>query len=173
MYSLILHPDCEAGPVQSVKASVEPTHSGCQLRFVIRGDITQLSIPGFMPPGRADELWQTTCCEMFWQHEGTSAYREFNLSPSSEWACYDFAGRREGRTNGEVGAMAIAHAHNGEELVLHASIGTDLPVPARVALTAIIETRDGTKQYWSLSFGEGEPDFHDPACRSLKLAGAL
>ncbi|MCB2088918.1 MAG: DOMON-like domain-containing protein [Sphingomonadaceae bacterium] len=173
MHSLTLHPDCTPGPVRSVQANIEPSQGGCTVRFILRGDITRLKIPGFMPPGRADELWQTTCCEMFWQHEGASAYREFNLSPSSQWACYDFTGRREGRSGGEVSAIAIAHAHNGEELTLHASIGAELLLPARVALTAVIELKDGMKQYWSLAFGDGEPDFHDPACRSLKLAGAL
>ena len=45
---------------------------------------------------RADELWQTTCFEAFLEPRAATAYREFNFSPSGDWAAYDFDGYREG-----------------------------------------------------------------------------
>ncbi|MBD3730552.1 MAG: DOMON-like domain-containing protein [Sphingomonadales bacterium] len=173
MHSLILHPDCKPGPVHALSAQIEPTHGGCHVRFRIEGEISRIKIPFFAPPGRADDLWKTTCFECFWQHEGSRGYREFNFSPSSEWAAYDLEDYRTGYSNPEVAAVAVACAYNGDELTLHANIGAVLPLPAHVALTAVIEDRDGGMEYWSLAFPPGAPDFHHPACRTLKLAGAL
>ena len=45
------------------------------------GDIAKLVIPPPATPDRTDELWRTTCFELFVAGEG-DGYREFNLSPS-------------------------------------------------------------------------------------------
>ena len=36
--------------------------------------------------GRADELWRTTCFELFLRPDGGRGYVELNLSPSERWA---------------------------------------------------------------------------------------
>ena len=38
-----------------------------------------------------------------------------------------------------------------------------------MAITAVIEERDGTKSYWSLAHPAGAPDFHHPDCFALTL----
>src|SRR5207253_6068780 len=50
-------------------------------------------------PGRADDLWQTTCFEAFLRRPGEESYREWNFAPSGQWAAYDLAAYREGRAD--------------------------------------------------------------------------
>ncbi len=173
MKSLTLHPDCEAGPIHSVGAEIVPTDGGCRAKFRFDGDIGAIKIPEPANSKRTDNLWQTTCLEIFWQPRGGSHYREFNLSPSSRWACYDFDSFREGMRDAPVKAIAIACSHDDTSLELEADITSDLPVPADVALNAIVEDKNGYVQFWALAFPDGKAEFHSEKCRVVHLAGKL
>lgn len=167
MHPLMLHVACDLGPVRAVTASVTATAQGCEAEFWLDGDVQRIVIPPPTTAARHDNLWQTTCFEIFWQPLGEKAYREFNLSPSGQWAAYDFDSFREGMRDAPVDAIAIACSHDGAGLVLRASIAADLPAPAQVALNAVVEHADGTKQYWALAFPPGKPEFHSEANRAL------
>lgn len=167
MHPLMLHVACDLGPIRAVTASIAATPQGCAAQFRLEGHIPAIVLPSVATPGRRDNLWQTTCFEIFWQPIGSMAYREFNLSPSGQWAAYDFDSFREGMRDAPVDAIAIACSQDDRELVLHASIAAALPTPAQVALTAIAEHADGGKQYWALAFPPGRPEFHSEANRSL------
>ena len=169
MQTLVLHPHCEPGPIAEVTAELHPTAQGCEAEFRLKGDIPAIKLPEISHPERKDNLWKTTCFEIFWQPEGGSPYREFNLSPSSCWANYNFDDIRENGRDGQVHAIAIACSHDERELVLRASIASELPDPAQVALNAIVEDGEGNIQYWALGFPEGKPDFHSEACRQLRV----
>lgn len=167
MQSLVLHPDCAAGSIHSIEAEIVPTAEGCRATFVARGDVTKIAVPTVATPGRFDNLWKTTCFEIFWSHDGTS-YREFNLSPSTRWACYDFDAFREGMRDAPA-EVEIAVAVSDSELRLTAEIRSSLPLPATVALNGIIEDEDGLNRFWALAFRSGAPEFHAHECRALEL----
>lgn len=163
----MLHVTCDLGPVRAITASVVATPEGCEAEFRLDGHVPSIILPPPATPARRDNLWQTTCFEIFWQPLGGSAYREFNLSPSGQWAAYDFHSFREGMRDAPVEAIAIACAQDDSGLILKASIAADLPDPAQVALNAIVEHADGSKQYWALAFPPGRPEFHSEANRAL------
>ena len=167
MKSLILHPDCHPGSVTLIQAEIVPTADGCCVTFVARGQISAIAVPTLDQPGRFDNLWKTTCFEIFWSHDGTS-YREFNLSPSTRWACYDFDSFREGMRDAPA-EVEITVSASATELRLEAQISSDLPVPATVALNGIIEDHDGVNRFWALDFRRGAPEFHATECRALAL----
>jgi hypothetical protein len=167
MHPLMLHVACDLGPVRAVTASVAATPQGCEVEFQLDGAMAGVVLPAAAPPERRDNLWQTTCFEIFWQPLGEKSYREFNLSPSGQWAAYDFDSFREGMRDAPVHAIAISCSHDDAGLVLRASIAADLPDPAQVALNAVVEQADGTKQYWALAFPPGKPEFHSEANRAL------
>ncbi len=171
MKSLRLHPDCPSGAVIHVTAAVVATKDGCRARFAASGNMLEAVIPELAEPERMDDLWKTTCFEIFWERDDGS-YREFNLSPSTRWACYDFDSFREGMRNApaEV-AITFETTNDGMELV--ADIKSELRVPAKVALNAIIEEKDGALRFWALDFAQGKPEFHSEVCRSLKLEQAV
>jgi hypothetical protein len=169
MHPLMLHVACDLGPIRAVTASVTATPQGCEAEFRLDGMVPAIVMPRPAQPERMDNLWQTTCFEIFWQPLGGTVYREFNLSPSGRWAAYDFDSFREGMRDAPVSAIAIACSHDDAGLVLKASIAADLPAPAQVALNAIVEHTDGAKQYWALAFPPGKPEFHSEANRQLIL----
>lgn len=167
MHPLMLHVACDLGPIRAVTASIIATPNGCEAEFRLEGMVPAIIMPPPAKAERMDNLWQTTCFEIFWQPLGGTAYREFNLSPSGRWAAYDFDSFREGMRDAPVSAIAIACSHDDAGLVLKASIAANLPAPAQVALNAIVEHTSGAKQYWALAFPPGKPEFHSGANRQL------
>jgi hypothetical protein len=122
-------------------------------------------------PGRADELWQTTCFEAFLRIPREEGYREWNFAPSGEWAAYDFVRHREGRTDAEIpSAPYVRTEDNLTWWGLGATIAVDAGTQWELALSAILEEKDGTKSYWALAHPPGDnPDFHDPVCFAARL----
>jgi hypothetical protein len=151
--------DTQSSAVRAVEVEVGPL-SGTQLRlrYVVTGEIARLAAPRAASPERADGLWKHTCFEAFVTNG--AGYREFNFSPSTQWAAYDFDGYRAGMRNADVLAPRIEGASSQEHYELH--VGFDLPgeAPWRVALTAVVEEIDGVKSYWALAHPPGKPDFH-------------
>lgn len=167
----MLHQTCDLGPIKAVTALLTPTPVGCDAEFRLEGDIGAIVMPEPAASERMDNLWKTTCFEIFWQPIGDTYYREFNLSPSGRWACYDFDSFREGMRDAPVDAISIAcsisRSDDFGQLILKASIAAELPDPAQVALNAIVEHPDGGLQFWALAFPPGKPEFHSEACRQL------
>lgn len=168
MQSLVLHSDCAPGSIESITADIVPTVDGCRATFVASGDIANIAVPQIATPVRRDNLWKTTCFEIFWSHDGTS-YREFNLSPSTRWACYDFDAFRQGMRDAPA-EVEIAVEVGESELRLTAEIRSDLSLPATVALNAIVEDADGANRFWALAFRSGAPEFHAVECRAVELS---
>ena len=120
-----------------------------------------LALPVRAAQERTDGLWQHTCFEAFIAN-GEGGYAEFNLSPSSQWAAYDFDGYRSGMRNRETLAPLIEPEAGQAGVKLTATI--DLTgLSSALALSAVIEEADNTKSYWALAHAEGKPDFHHPA----------
>jgi hypothetical protein len=163
----MLHVTCDLGPVRAITASITATPQGCEAEFRLDGQLSAIVLPPAASGERRDNLWQTTCFEIFWQPLGGTAYREFNLSPSGQWAAYDFDSFREGMRDAPVEAVAITCSRDDAGLILKASIAAALSDPAQVALNAIVEHADGSKQYWALAFPPGKPEFHSEANRAL------
>ena len=165
---LISHPAHSPGAIIAVDAYVTCAEKGLMLSYTVTGDINSLMLPPPSETGRADDLWQSTCFELFLRGDGT-AYREYNFSPSGEWAAYAFNSYREGRS--EIPAeIAIATDGDAESLNLTATLVTDLADVTGLALSAVIEERDGHKSYWAVVHHAGPPDFHHDACFALRLA---
>ncbi len=134
------------------------------LRYRVDG-CCDLVLPPFAGKGRADELWQTTCFELFLGN-GSGPYLEFNFSPSARWAAYFFSSYREGRVEPEPGMQPDIHVGQGQEIfLLTAFLSTeDVAGATHANVSAVIDEKGGTKSYWALAHPPGKPDFHDPAC---------
>ena len=169
MPSLYRHPDAPAGAINSIDAELERLDGGAVAIFRVLGDISKLVIPPPALPEPADNLWQTTCFELFVSGEGGS-YREYNFSPSGQWAAYEFDDYRFGMRNVPVEIETELYQEKNE-LQLSAKIRTEFANPAYVGLTAVIEETDGAIRYWSSAFAPGKPDFHAAAVRSLLFDG--
>jgi hypothetical protein len=143
--------------------------------YTLEADLARIRVPEPRQPGFANDLWTHTCFEMFVREEGAEAYREFNFSPSGEWAAYDFERYREGmrRREGVEPRIALRRRVGGVE------IDAVVPLDAiscravfTVGLAAVIEDIDGTLSYWAPAHPAGKPDFHNPAAYVVELAAA-
>lgn len=136
---------------------------GLSLSYRVRHQPGAIRIPAPLPSGPADGLWQHTCCEAFVTEDG-DGYREFNFSPSGQWAAYRFTSYRE-RDAAFVADAAPQISFNllADGFVLHATLPAAL-LPSghalRFGLTAVIEAAAGNKSYWALTHCAPQPDFH-------------
>lgn len=173
--SLVRHPDSEGKAVTGITVAAERAAGGrLALAFSMEGDIDEIAFPPKRRARRMDDLWQHTCLEAFIASVGPP-YLEFNLSPSTEWAAYRFAGRREGRSDIVIPAPMISVGLIAGAMMTLATL--ELAKLAelafgdrwRVGLSAVVEEKSGAKSYWALAHPPGQPDFHHPDCFVLDL----
>lgn len=173
-HPLHCHPATPAGLLLNVSVSVRWNLEGLRLVYSLGGKVAGLRLPPATTPGPADGLWQHTCFEAFVAVEGNPAYREFNFSPSGQWAAYRFAGERQRDTAAarDLPAPTMQFAATPTQLKLDVFLPTSaLPShPLELALCAVIEEQDGRLSYWALQHPCERPDFHHPAGRTLRLA---
>lgn len=172
------HPDTRDTPVKAVSATLSRGRDGAlTLRYRIIGGIDGIRVPTARSPAQADGLWAHTCCEAFIGAAGSTAYREFNFSPSGEWAIYDFDDYRLRRDKGPIPLLppAVIARSEGGELLLEAAIDA-AALPAgnllQLGLSAVIETTEGALSYWALRHPSERPDFHHRDTFTLTLSQA-
>ena len=172
-HELVAHEAYRSRSVSAVHARIVSRDANwLRLRWRIEGS-RDLVVPTFAGKGRADELWKTTCFELFLKPDGTTAYSEFNLSPSERWAAYDFTDRRDEMTDRPMPREPECTMRRGSTFAIF-----DAAIPAAglphaqcdAGLTCVLEETGGMKSYWALRHSSAQPDFHDPACFTARLA---
>lgn len=172
-HQLIAHPAHPPSRVSGVESKVIGFDADW-LRVRWRVEAAQeLIVPPFAGRGRAEELWLTTCFELFLRPTSADAYVEINLSPSERWAAYDFTAYRDGMSDRPASREPDCTMRMGSSFaIFDAAIPRDiLPLlPAAANFTAVIEEHGGVKSYWALAHPAARPDFHDTACFTAELA---
>ena len=175
--SLTCHSATSCPAVQRIEVQLlRPSNATLALRYTVLADIDRLLIPAESTPRRADKLWQHTCFEAFVATMDSSGYHEFNFSPSTAWAIYEFTAYREGMTAvTPVRPPGVSVRRGGDRMTLAVSIDLEsLPelrqsAGLRLALSAVIEDTEHRISYWALGHPPGNPDFHHPDSFALKL----
>jgi len=172
---------------EGVEVRIERVEDGWQFEYFFALPGLCVPVPSATPT-RRDELWRSTCAECF-VRVGTSAYLEFNFSPSGDWAAYFFDDYRKGmrahRWAGDEDAQALRVRFDtleGETLQEGETpqdavfcLRVWMPFAAvtvaasglPISLCVVTETTAGL-QYWALRHpraGEADgarPDFHHP-----------
>jgi hypothetical protein len=168
--SLVPHPTNPPRAVHGVDVRwFEKGDGRLVLRWLVNG-ADAVKVPPFAGKGRGDDLWQTTCGELFLKDRAGPGYREFNFSPSGRWAAYRFSDYRAGMSDADDPAIEISSGSGQFLFVFTALLDASALEGSEVAaLTAVIEEKDGTKSYWAVAHPPGKPDFHDPACFAFVL----
>ena len=169
---LTAHPAHPPLKVTSVEARITGTDENwLRVRWRIE-DAQALVAPPFAGKGRADELWKSTCFELFLKPLGGKGYCELNLSPSERWNAYDFDGYREGMRERPFPREPECTMRQGSSFAIFDAAIPVAGLPAAdcaMGLAAVIEEEGGTLSYWALAHPEGKPDFHAQACFALML----
>ncbi|NTV69060.1 MAG: DOMON-like domain-containing protein [Azonexaceae bacterium] len=161
---LLNHPAAPGALSCAIAISAEMcVGGGLVLSYRVTAPPADILVPAPQLPGPADGLWQHTCCEAFVMEDG-EGYREFNFSPSGQWAAYRFTGYRE-RDNAFTPAATpgITFTELTDGFELRANIPAALLPDGhsrRLGLTAVIEAADASKSYWALAHCAAQPDFH-------------
>ena len=171
-FILTPHPTTAATAVRTLSAHLIHAPDGSlAVRYTLRGDITRLRLPAHRAtPHFCDKLWEHTCFELFMGRRGNPAYREYNFSPSGDWAAFTFADYRRPQEP-QDGAPLPAPEIVARQTVGRLELDIRLPpeaIPAgegglELALTAVIEASDivdGSHSYWALTHSGEKPDFH-------------
>jgi hypothetical protein len=165
-------------PLSQVETSIAGTENGCcRMVYRITGHTPSDGVPLCLParcasPGFADELWHNTCCEAFVATAGQTAYREFNFSPSGQWAIYDFADYRQAmRRHLPDAPPKIDCQPTPDGFVLTVDLPLTLlgPPPWQIGLSCILKTTDGSVDYRALRHASDRPDFHQRASFTLRV----
>lgn len=158
------HPDTPCAALRGIEVRIEqPAARVLAVTFTLEGALEELRIPPPRPARIVDGLWRHTCCEIF--IADAAGYREYNLSPSGEWAAYEFHAYREGGAV-DAPAPAILVRRSAQRLELSARVEGR---GSRIGACAVIEAADGSLSYWALRHAPGRPDFHHPASFALEL----
>lgn len=140
-------------------------------RYRLRGDVARVRGLRGLASGRCDFLWKHTCFELFVAAEGSTAYREFNFSPSGQWATYDFGDYRQPLADPALPAPRMRMRPATEGFALEAVLPfSSLPAGGtawEIGLAAVVEMDEnganeagGSMSYWALRHLAARPDFH-------------
>ena len=171
LLTLVPHPANPGDAIHEIVAAVERRADMLTLTYRAVGRHEEVRWPTALPCGFSDELWKHSCLEAFVGVAGNSGYVELNMASSRRWAAYRFDDYRRG--------MQRAMAAPTNPFVWTAPDATltvrwhlpDLAVEEAwlLGLGAVIETLDGAKNYFALSHGPGDPDFHRRDCFTARL----
>ncbi len=162
-HRLVPFPAAGGDPAFHIAAHARLTGHDLEVEFQIDGAIAELVLP--QPearPERRDGLWRSTCFEVFSGAPGESSYTEFNLAPNGDWAAWTFASYRESPAQ----ADHVAPSHFNVERT-----ATSYRLAATLVLrpATVLETVGGTIAHMALAHPRGQPDFHAPEARVLRL----
>lgn len=172
--ALARHPDSGARGVAAAAASLRRvTPSRLRLRYWLSADPASVVWPEVASTVlRLDNLWRSTCCELFVRAAGAARYREWNFSPAGHWQAYDFNARRADRRPADVTLPAIdlglphpRPASTTAAPLTEWTLTAEVDVPAaalEVGATMVVADRHGRLDYWAMAHAAGAPDFHDP-----------
>ena len=171
-HSLTPHPDFPPLEVSGMEARIiGRDENWLRARWRVEGT-QRLVVPAFAGKGRTDDLWQTTCFELYLKPLGGEGYCELNLSPSERWNAYDFDSYRAGMRERPFPHEPECTMRQGSTFAI---FDAALPLgglpqgDCAVGLCAVIEEAGGALSYWALAHPEGKPDFHAPACFAVAL----
>ena len=183
--ALLAHPDTPSEAVRRLVARAELVNpDSLRLEYVLEADWPHVLMPQpALEGGRAERLWAHTCFEAFVGVDDSPQYLELNLSPSTEWAAYRFESYRQGMVPAVLHAAPRLALHRSEtrlELQTEVRLAGTAAAPEpgaqacrsprlRIALSAVVEDREGRLSYWALRHPPGRPDFHHPHSFSLAL----
>jgi hypothetical protein len=172
--ALVGHPANPPRCHERIDVTLTRTPAGrLTIAYAIHGLDSARIVPTPAAPAPADALWRSTCCELFLGPAGQPGYREFNFSPSGQWAAYDFSDYRQRLpTTTDFPPPSISVRHTDKQLQLDVEMpAAALPATAnlRLALSVVLAAQDGSCNYWALAHPPGRADFHHHAGFVIKL----
>lgn len=129
------------------------------------------SISGSLFP--LENLWTTTCFEIFLKNVEMPDYYEFNFNSKGEWNVFYFSDYRK-RVESSKNSIEVKMQTQiiaGRPLLVYSfdiSNLANLKFPSHINLSAVTKSKAGIT-YWSQKHNSQKADFHDPKNFTLTL----
>jgi len=144
------------------------------LSFYVTGNIESLKLPKTIDrPHREDELWNTTCFELFLSQDNLPRYHEFNYSPSGHWQSYSFTQYRAGKN--ECKHLTLIKSQLSKEpnklcinLELAYASHDIVTNNMKMGISCVLHDLSGAYHYYSLGHSL-KADFHNKRFHLLNL----
>lgn len=137
------------------------------IHYTLHGKIEDIFLPTpSVIPMRKEELWKTTCFEVFLAVKDLPHYWEFNLSPSADWNvyCMDKYRRIGFREETLIQRLQFETQKDTNGFLLAADVDLNpfirLEQILEVGVTAVIQTKEKSESYWALVHPASQADFH-------------
>ena len=174
-FSLVPFPDTNV-PDIAIDGEILRQKNVLTIHYTLTKNIEDIFLP---PPSlnrtRKDDLWKTSCFELFLAIKDLPEYWEINLSPSGDWNIYHMdAYRRIGFMEETLIQYLPFKAQKATDVfALNAAIDLDPIVRAgqvlEVGIAAIIQPRNGIETYWALIHPGPQADFHSRESFALRV----
>lgn len=175
---LVAHPDFGNPAVRAIEGGVVRAAGVLSVVWVLEGELERLRIPAWRGCSGGERLWEHTCFEVFVSRPGAARYHELNFAPSGAWAVYDFERYRTRAPLADAPVDPGIVVQRGESSCeLEATLRLErlspqyAHAPLALALSAVIEDREGGLSYWGLAHPSGKPDFHHRDSFALAVPG--
>ncbi|MCL2020578.1 MAG: hypothetical protein FWG81_00345 [Betaproteobacteria bacterium] len=156
------HPDSPTPEALQITVEGERQTEALNLCYMLTGDCSGFAFPDTNHPAPPDRLWTRSCCELFWRERGAAAYREYNFSPSMQWAAYTFTAYRTREENILPSPpQRMNWTRDESRLFLQVEIAVS-PNPLQLAFAVVLKRTSGESIYYALRHPPGSPDFHHP-----------
>ena len=159
----------------SITGSIALHDSQIHVRYRINGKTHNIQFPDVSQhANRKNELWNTTCCELFVGISGEPNYWEYNLSPSHDWAVFSFSGYRQNKT--DVLSIAKLEISTKIDKNNEFELKTVLALPEMlighmldIGVSSVVQDKSGNIHYYALTHPGKQADFHDRNGFNIKL----
>jgi hypothetical protein len=153
-------------PGLELTATVSRQVNVLAIQYSLVGNLSELAIPApALVPYRKHNLWEDTCFEFFLAVKHSPRYWEFNLSPSGHWNVYRFAAYRQDMQEEMTFTslpLAVHRQSDSLSLNLEADLGqiAQADQAIELAISTVLQGRDGQPTYWALAHCGPQADFH-------------
>ncbi len=154
-------------PNLTISGMVERTNNRFSVNYTLAGNLGEVFLPSLATnPARKDELWRTTCFELFLAVKGSPQYWEFNMSPSGDWNVYVMDAYRQVNMKPEARIQQLQFQAQMEwnclslkaEIDLNSILQNEQVIQA--GITSVVQLNTKRESYWALVHPQANADFH-------------
>ncbi len=152
--------------IVQVKGKLRRSPQHLTISYLLLDPQNEIVIPAQnSTPVRQDDLWTTTCLELFFGPVDSDTYWEVNLSIAGHWNVYRFDAYRSGmREERAFRSLPFAVERQGSELHLQLDLALEplglTEERLEVAIATVLQSQNNQISYWALTHPGSEADFH-------------
>jgi len=154
-------------PNLTMSGTIERRNNLFTIYYKLAGDLGAVFLPSSgTNPTRKDELWRTTCFELFLAVKESLGYWEFNMSPSGDWNVYVIDEYRQVNMREERRIQQLQFQTQTDlnclslraEIDLNSILQNEQVIEA--GITSVVQLHTKKESYWALVHPQATADFH-------------